>query len=183
MINTKIEEAIHFVFMAFKGKKRIKEDIELAYHSISVGMMLMENNMSEEMVLTGLLHDIIEDTRYTYLDIKERFGEKIANNVLTLSENKEIKGFKERKKEFIDRLSCIDDSDLIIVEIADKLHNLLSDYQLYKKEGKVALKTLNTSYEMNKWYYNEMKNLFLTKVKDNDLLDRYLKITNLYFGI
>lgn len=69
MINTKIEEAIHFVFMAFKGKKRIKENIELAYHSISVGMMLMEYGMSEEIVLTGLLHDIIEDTSYTYLDI------------------------------------------------------------------------------------------------------------------
>lgn len=111
------------------------------------------------------------------------FGEQIANNVVILSENKEIKGFKERKKEFIDRLSCVDDSGLIIVEITDKLHNLLSDYELYKKEGKLALESLSTSYEMNKWYYMKMKSLFLSKFKDNELLERYLKVVNLYFGI
>lgn len=180
-METKIEEAIHFVFVAFKGKRRSKEDIELAYHSISVGMMLMENNMSEEIVLTGLLHDIIEDSEYGYDDIKQKFGEKIAENVLILSENKEIKNFKERKIEFINRLKKISNNDLIMVEIADKLQNLVSDYNLYKVYGKDALKTLETSYEMNKWYYNLMKNLFLNKVESNRLLNRYLEIVNLYF--
>ena len=36
---SKLEEIIHFVFKAFEGKKRIKEDIDLAFHSISVGFI------------------------------------------------------------------------------------------------------------------------------------------------
>ena len=37
---TKEEDVIHFVFMAFKGMKRKKEDIDLSFHSIMVGNML-----------------------------------------------------------------------------------------------------------------------------------------------
>ena len=44
---TKLEDTIHFVFLAFNGKKRIKENIELAYHSISVGLMLMEYGVAQ----------------------------------------------------------------------------------------------------------------------------------------
>lgn len=180
---TEIEEAIHFVFIAFKGKKRIKEDIELAFHSISVGTMLAEIGMSKEIIISGLLHDIIEDSNYSYDDIKNKFGEVVANNVLYLSENNDIKDFKERKIEFINRLNSQDNDDLIIVEIADKLQNLLSDYELYKKEGNKALCTLNTNYEMNMWYYKEMLDLFNSRIKDNVLLTRYKDIVNEYFGI
>ena len=180
---TEIEEAIHFVFIAFKGKKRIKEDIDLAFHSISVGTMLAEAGMSKEIILSGLLHDIIEDTEYTYDDIKSRFGEVVAKNVLYLSENTDIKDFKERKLEFINRLKNQDNDDLIVAEIADKLQNLLSDYDLYKKEGNKALATLNTTYEMNMWYYKEMLDLFNSRISNNVLLNRYKDIVNEYFGI
>lgn len=176
------EEAVHFVFIAFKGMRRIKENIDLAFHSISVGLLLAEINMSEEMIISGLLHDIIEDTKYTYDDIKNKFGQKIADNVLYLSENKDIKDFKSRKLEFINRLDSQLNNDLIIVEIADKLQNLLSDYELFKKNGKEALTTLNTNYEMNKWYYLQMLNLFNKRIdSSNELLIRYKNIVKEYF--
>lgn len=177
----KIEETIHFVFEAFKGKKRIKEDIELAFHSICVGTMLMEYNYNEEMVITGLLHDIIEDTKYDYDYLKDKYGLKIANNVLALSENKKISSFIDRKKEFIERVDKFDEN-LIIIELVDKLHNLISDYELYKKIGKEAVATKNTSYEMNKWYYGELKNIFINRIDEkNELLIRYNEIYNIYF--
>jgi len=47
--------------------------------------------------------------------------------------------------------------------------------------GNSALATLNISYESNKWYYLEMKKLFNNRLKRNKLLDRYNKITNIYF--
>ena len=181
-MRTKIEEAIYFVFKAFKGKKRIKDDIDMAYHSITVGMMLKDLGMSTEIVLTGLLHDIIEDTNYGYKDICEKFGKKVADNVLCLSENRDIKNFEERKLEFIQRLQSVD-NDLIIVEIADKLQNLISDYDLFLKDGVSALKTLNVTYDMNKWYYSSMKELFVKKIDKCILLDRYLEMVKIYFEI
>lgn len=177
----KIEEAIHFVFNAFENKKRIKENINLAFHSISVGFILKEYGYDDDIVLTGLLHDIIEDTTYDYDYLKEKYGLVIANNVLALSENKKIFNFKERKKDFIDRVNNLDDK-LIIVELVDKLHNLMSDYELYKKIGKEALVTLNTSYEMNRWYYSELRDAFIKKIpSNNELLKRYNEIYKIYF--
>lgn len=179
---TRLEEVIHFVFKAFKGKKRIKEDIDLSFHSICVGTMLKEIGMNEDIVITGYLHDIIEDTNYDYEYLKNKYGEVIASNVMYLSENRSIKDFKERKLEFINRLDSQDNDELIVVEIADKLHNLLSDYELYKRDGRDALATLSTTYEMNKWYYFEMLNLFEKRFSNNKLLDRYKEIISIYFN-
>jgi len=73
-------------------------------------------------------------------------------------------------------------NEIILIEVADKLHNLLSDYDLWKEKGNDALATLSTTYEMNKWYYLEMKKLFNEKLDKNELLERYNNICNLYFG-
>lgn len=178
---TKEEQTIKFVIKAFENKKRIKEDIDLSFHSISVGFMLKNIGCSEKIVISGLLHDVIEDTDYDYDDIYEIFGKDIADNVLLLSENKNIENFEERKIEFIDRLS-IQNNDLILIEVADKLHNLLSDYVLWEKNGKDALATLSTTYEMNKWFHLEMRKLFNKKLEDSILLKRYNDICDLYFS-
>ncbi|MBE6152719.1 MAG: bifunctional (p)ppGpp synthetase/guanosine-3',5'-bis(diphosphate) 3'-pyrophosphohydrolase [Firmicutes bacterium] len=175
------EKAIKFVIKAFENKKRIKENINLSFHSISVGFMLKDIGCGEDVVVSGLLHDIIEDTNYNYDYILNMFGKNIADNVLALSENQNITNFKECKLEFINRLYN-QNKNIILIEVADKLHNLLSDYNLWKEKGKDALSTLSTTYEMNKWYYLEMKKLFNDKLdKNNSLLVRYNEICDLYF--
>lgn len=177
---TKFEEAIYFVFKAFNNKKRVKEDIDMAYHSVSVAVMLIEDGCDYDTILTGLLHDIIEDTNYTYDDLKEKFGTVIADNVLLVSENEDITDFRKRKEEFISRISTAS-NNIIKVEIADKLHNLLSDYELFKKSGKNALETQKVTYEMNKWYYLEMLKVFEKSFTNSKLLERYKEIVNIYF--
>jgi len=176
------EEAIRLVIKAFEGQKRIKEDINLSVHSITVGYMLKDLGCKEEVVISALLHDIIEDTEYTYDYIKNHFGQYIADNVKLVSEDTSIKDFYERKKEFISRFEKASD-DIILIELADKLHNLVFDYPLWLEKGKEALSTLNITYEMNKWHYTEMAKLFNRRInKNNKLLIRYNDIYKLYFG-
>lgn len=174
------EKAINFVFKAFENKKRIKEDINLAFHSISVGFMLKDIKCDEKTIISGLLHDIIEDTDYDYEYLEKNYGYEIAQNVLKVSENISITNWKERKVEFINKLYN-ENKNIILIELADKLHNLLSDYKLFIEYGNKGLETLNTSYNDNKWYYLEMKKLFNTKISNNKLLDRYNQICDLYF--
>lgn len=177
---TKEEQAIKFVIKAFENKTRIKENINLSFHSISVGFMLKNVGCDESVVLTGLLHDIIEDTDYDYEYILDNFGKVVADNVLAVSEDMNIKDWRQRKIKFIENLSSKNEN-VILVELADKLHNLISDYELWKMNGNEALATLTTSYEDNKWYYLEMKKLFNRRLKNNDLLDRYNQICKMYF--
>mgnify|MGYP003292955321 CR=1 FL=1 len=172
---TKEEFAIKVVIKALEGKRRIKEDIDLSFHSISVGVMLKNDNCDENTVLAGFLHDIIEDSDYDYQYIKENFGDVVADYVLNVSEDMNIIDWKQRKIAFMENLEKCN-NNIILIEIADKLHNLLSDY------GKKALDTLRTTYDMNKWYYLEMRKIFNNKIKNSNLLDRYNGICDLYFS-
>ena len=177
---TKEEEVIHFVFLAFKGMKRIKEDIDLSFHSIMVGNMLKNIGCDEDTICIGYLHDVIEDTKYDYNDILERFDKKIADGVLSLSEDKSIDDYIKKKTKFINNLKNVDDN-ILTVELADKLQNLISDYDMYLKLGKEFLITECDNYEQLKWYYTELKDLFNSRKLNNKLLDRYNKIYEEYF--
>lgn len=174
------EEIIHFVFTAFDGLRRKKENIDLSFHSIMVGIMLKNIGCDKETIYIGYLHDIIEDTKYTYEDLLDKYGKNIADGVLKLSEDKSIPNYVERKKQFISNLEKADDN-IIIVEIADKLQNLISDYEQYKLKGKDFLVTEANDYEELKWYYLELKRIFNLRIKDNELLNRYNNIIYEYF--
>lgn len=174
------EEAIRLVIKAFEGQKRLKEDINTAVHSITVGFMLKEIGANRSTVIGGLLHDIIEDTKYDYEYIKNIYGKEIADLVAAVSENQSIPIWKERKIEFLEKMQN-KSKDVLLIELADKYHNLLSDYETWEKEGNESLKTTVASYEENKWYYLEMKKLFNEKLDDNPLLQRYNQICQIYF--
>ncbi len=174
------EKIIRFVFMAFDGKRRKKEDIDMAYHSIMVGSMLKSAGCPENIVNIGYLHDVVEDTSYGYEDILKKFGKKLADGVLALSEDKSIIDYRARKKDFLDRLQLLD-NDLLMVELADKLHNLLSDYEKFEVDGVDVLITEADDYESMKWFYLSLKQLFNDRLKSCKLLDRYNEITKLYF--
>lgn len=146
-----------------------------------VGNMLKNIGCSENIVYTGYLHDIIEDTKYSYEDLKERYGKELADNVQKLSENTKILNYKERKEEFINRLKTYN-NNLILVELADKLQNLVSDYSLFLSLGKDALPSEAKTYEEIKWFYTELKKIFNEKLEENSLLERYNNIYEKYFN-
>ena len=177
---TKEEEIIHYVFKAFKGLKRKKEDIELCFHSIMVGNMLKNIGCNDTIVYIGYLHDIIEDTKYTYNDILDKYGKIIADGVLSLSEERSIENYVVRKTKFIEKLNMVD-NDILLVELADKLQNLISDYEQFLIHGKDSLITECNNYEELKWFYVGLQKLFNKRIKNNILLDRYNEIMMLYF--
>ena len=174
------EDIIHFVFLAFEGLKRKKEDISLAFHSIMVGNMLKNIGCDEETVSIGYLHDIIEDTQYNYDDLLKKYGKKVADSVLQLSEDQNITDYVDRKKEFLNRLEKAD-NNVLIVELADKLQNLISDYEQYKIKGIDFLATEAKNYDELKWFYLTLKEIFNKRLSNNKLLERYNKVVYEYF--
>lgn len=69
------------------------------------------------------------------------------------------------------------------MELADKSHNLVSDYELWRKNGKDSLMTESDNFDNFQWYYLEFQKLFNEELKENQLLDRYNEIVSLYFDI
>lgn len=176
----KEEEIIRFVEKAFDGKRRKKEDLPLSSHSLIVGMMLKNIGCDEDTVYIGYLHDIIEDTAYTYEDVLSKFGLTIAEGISYLSEDKSIENYMDRKSSFIQKLEYVPEN-ILMVELADKLSNLLSDYASFEKDGCEALSTKKADYDTVKWYYTSLQELFNKRLLSNKLLDRYNNIISLYF--
>lgn len=92
------------------------------FHSIRVGTYLYENDYSKEIVLAGLLHDIIEDTDITPQLLDDEFGTEVVKLISANSKDSSISDSDERIEELIKR--CVEaGEDSLIVKAADVLDN------------------------------------------------------------
>lgn len=176
-----IEEAIRFAFLAHKGAKRRSEDIDFAVHPITVGFMLKGIDAPEEVVIAGILHDVVEDTEYTIIDIKKRFGPQVARYVSAVSESGARLSWIERKEKIIERLRKCNDEHVLNIEVADKLHNLLSDYGMYQRTGKKAWQKSLVKKRQLEWFYRSLLEIAKEKNANLYLIRRFENIINVYF--
>lgn len=88
-------EAYRFAAIAHEGPRSTGEtSIE---HPVAVARLLAEAEFPDEVVAASLLHDVLEDTVTTDAELRERFGERVADLVLAVSEDPAIDGYAERK--------------------------------------------------------------------------------------
>ena len=176
-----VDYAIYFSTKAHNGQKRKSEpDVDMIFHPFTVGMILQRAGANTNAVIAGILHDIVEDTKYSLEDVSKEFGEEIANIVFEVSENKSL-NWKERK---IDAINKIKTASLEgkLVECADKINNLETLYALYKEEGEEVWNSFNQHKEEQEWYYTNMYNAVLENTQEeNPLFNRYKEILNKVF--
>ncbi len=106
----------------------------------------------------ALLHDILEDTNVTYEELSKKFGSEVADGVLALTKNKELRS-REAMIDSINRIKK-QSKEIAIVKLADRTFNLRcfvpkwSDEKkvAYVEEAKIILKELGyaSSYLSNK---------------------------------
>ena len=97
-------------------------------HPLNVAFLLADWNLDEETVVTGLLHDTVEDTMTTLEEVRDLFGESVAHLVdgvtkigrVTLSDAAAQKAESLRKM----ILAMGKDLRVILVKLADRLHNM-----------------------------------------------------------
>jgi len=101
-IQKEFETAI--VFLIQKIKEHCYNEKPLILHSIKVGLKLMKQRESKEVIIAGFLHDLIEDTDCKIEEIKEEFGEKVATLVEACTFDRNIKIYKERWSKLISNI-------------------------------------------------------------------------------
>jgi GTP pyrophosphokinase len=115
-------------------------------HCLNVAFILAEIHMDSATIAAGLLHDAIEDAGATVSEIKEEFGEEIAEMVDGLTKMSELK-FKnaaEQQVEYFRKmlLSMTKDVRVIVIKLADRLHNMRTLGHLPgDKRKRIALET------------------------------------------
>jgi guanosine-3',5'-bis(diphosphate) 3'-pyrophosphohydrolase len=140
-----VRKAYEFSDRVHAGQYRESGD-PYVEHCLNVAFILAEIHMDSATIAAGLLHDAIEDAGATVSEIKEDFGDEIAEMVdgLTKMSGLRFKNAAEQQVEYFRKmlLSMARDIRIIVIKLADRLHNMRTLGHLPKeKRQRIALET------------------------------------------
>ncbi|HIB38183.1 RelA/SpoT family protein [Mesonia sp.] len=144
---TLIRQAFETAVDAHKEQRR-KSGEAYIFHPIAVAKIVAsEIGLDATSIAAALLHDVVEDTDYTLNDIEQMFGETVARIVDGLTKISHLKPERDvslQAENFRKMLLTLnDDVRVIIIKIADRLHNMQTmDSMRADKQVKIASETL-----------------------------------------
>ena len=141
-----LRRAYLFSAREHKGQKRASGESYLV-HPLEVANILANMKLDEVSVATGLLHDVVEDTLVDLDTIREYFGEEIAHLVDGLTKIAQISNIsrEEQQAENVRKmlLAMVDDVRIVLVKLADRLHNMRTlQYLSPEKRKRIAEETM-----------------------------------------
>lgn len=178
-----IERAIRRASLLHNGQvRKAEKDLPYITHLFSVAALLSTYASKEEVIIAGLLHDTLEDTPYTEKELEEEFGTSVREIVESVTEathyEKEKIAFswKERKERYLKKLK-VANAEALMVAAADKIHNLQTIIDDYKKHGSSIWKNFRSKLSDQMWFFGEVL-LILEERLDSDIVLKYREVFN-----
>ena len=142
-----LNKAYNFALEAHKNQKRVS-GIPYIAHPIAVADILAELKLDSATIITGLLHDTIEDTKATYDIVLNEFGKEVADlvdgvtKISALEEKIADNSQAENFRKLI--LATSKDIRVLFVKLADRLHNMrtIDAFQSTLKKKRIAKETM-----------------------------------------
>jgi len=122
-----VQRAFQFSAIAHRGQKRLSGD-DFISHSVEVAKILIDQQLDTTSVVAALLHDVAEDSEISVDEIREEFGNEVGDIVdgLTKISSLTFRSAAEEQSENYRKLllSIAHDARVIMVKLADRLHNM-----------------------------------------------------------
>ena len=124
-----------YVFSAYEHKGQVRRSGEpYLVHPLEVADVLADMRLDVVAIAAGLLHDIVEDTPNSIEKVRELFGEQVAHVVegVTKLSGLQFASSEDRQAESFRKmlLAMVDDIRVILVKLADRLHNMRTLHHL-----------------------------------------------------
>jgi guanosine-3',5'-bis(diphosphate) 3'-pyrophosphohydrolase len=104
------------------------------HHPVAVAELLAAEGFGDEAVAAALLHDVVEDSDAGVEDVRERFGERVADLVAALTDDESIEPYDRRKDLHRQRVEAAG-GDALAIYGADKLSNISVLRRTYAEHG------------------------------------------------
>src|SRR6476620_6779653 len=143
---TIIKKAYDYSLKHHEGQTRASGQPYLV-HPLEVALVLAEMKMDPVTIAAGLLHDSVEDTSVTVVDIRKEFGEQVAHIVEGVTKISAI-DFATREEQQAENLrkmmlAMVDDIRVVLIKLADLLHNMRTlEHLPPERQQKIAKETL-----------------------------------------
>jgi guanosine-3',5'-bis(diphosphate) 3'-pyrophosphohydrolase len=142
-----IRRAYEFSQTHHAGQTRASGEPYLA-HPLEVALVLAEMKMDPVAIAAGLLHDSVEDTSVTVVDIRKEFGEQVAHIVegVTKISKIDFATQEEQQAENLRKmmLAMVDDIRVVLIKLADRLHNMRTlEHLPPERQIKISRETLD----------------------------------------
>ncbi len=163
----RFETALRFAATVHCAQTRKGGDIPYIGHLLGVCSLVIEDGGSEDEAIAALLHDAVEDQggEPMLAQIRERFGDHVAEIVLACSDTTEIPKppWRERKQAYLDHLDSAAAS-VLRVSLADKLYNARAILRDYQTHGETVWDRFNrdAGRDQQLWYYGSLAEKFST---------------------
>ena len=130
-------------------------------HLLAVAALVLEAGADEDVAIAALLHDALEDTDLTADEIAAQFGARVASIVEACSDTtvQPKPPWRPRKEAYLARLRTEDD-DVLLVSLADKLHNARSMVADLEQVGPTVWSRFNAGPAEQLWWYRSLVAVF-----------------------
>lgn len=149
--NRRLDTAIIYAVEHHAGQFRKGSVRSYITHPLEVLQILKSMRADTNLMIAGVLHDTIEDTEATEEEIRELFGDDVANLVTAHSEDKS-KSWQERKSHAIEELVTAD-KRLKMLIMADKVSNFRDMVLDYSQIGDELWNRFNAPFDKQAWFF------------------------------
>lgn len=161
--------AVEFAARAHSGQYRKGTRIPYVLHPLRVAQILIEIEAPPIVVAAAILHDTVEDTAATIVEIESEFGLEVSELVVAASEPDRSAPWEERKRHTIDTLAQVPEDALLIV-CADKLDNLRSMHRGEQRHGPEFWDRFHRPKERQGWYFRNVAAALEARAQSEPLL-------------
>lgn len=180
------DRAIVFATKAHKGVNRKGNSLPYIIHPLEAATVVATMTEDKELLAAAVLHDVIEDTDFSYEDLKKEFGKRVADIVLAESDDKKSddeykKQWFETKTKTMERLKN-SERDVKIVALGDKLSNMRAIYSDYEKYGDDLWQKFQIKEKSaHAWHYRTLA-AALSSLKGEKAYAEFEGLVNALFG-
>lgn len=185
-MSKRLDDAIEFATKKHTEQTRKRENTPYILHPLEAAAVAAELTKDEDILIAAVLHDTVEDTDTSIDEVREKFGDRVAELVESETENKREdlppeETWEIRKKESLEHLKNSTDPAVKILWLADKVSNVRTLYRLYQKEGDALWNHFNMKdIKKQAWYYRTVSEL-LSDLDDTLPYQEYKQIVDYIF--